>query len=66
MSTPTPANSEPETKPNVPAPPDPAPEDADEEPQNALTEKFTEKEWVALKELRVRQGSLHVKFRAHP
>jgi hypothetical protein len=27
---------------------------ADEEPQNALTQKFTEKEWAALKEFRVR------------
>jgi hypothetical protein len=49
MSTPAPANSDPEMKPTGPAP-----TDADEEPQNALTEKFTEKEWAALKELRVR------------
>jgi hypothetical protein len=28
--------------------------DTDDEPQNALTEKFTEKEWAALKEFRVR------------
>jgi phosphatidylinositol transfer protein SFH5 len=54
MSTPAPANSEPETKPTVPEPTEPVPADADEEPQNALTEKFTEKEWAALKELRVR------------
>ncbi|KAN0113855.1 CRAL-TRIO domain containing protein [Russula decolorans] len=47
MSTPAPANSDPEMKPTGPAP-----TDADEEPQNALTEKFTEKEWAALKELR--------------
>jgi hypothetical protein len=26
----------------------------DNEPQNALTQKFTEKEWAALKEFRVR------------
>jgi hypothetical protein len=54
MSTPAPANSDPETKPTEPAQIDRAPTDADEEPQNALTEKFTEKEWAALKELRVR------------
>lgn len=52
MSTPAPANSDPETKPTVPTPTEGAPADADEEPQNALTEKFTEKEWAALKELR--------------
>jgi hypothetical protein len=51
MSTVAPANSDPETKPIVPAP---VPADADEEPQNALTQKFTEKEWAALKEFRVR------------
>ena len=28
--------------------------DTDEEPQNTLTRKFTDKEWVALKEFRVR------------
>ena len=28
--------------------------DTDNEPQNALTQKFTEKEWTALKEFRVR------------
>lgn len=52
MSTPAPANSDPETKPTVPTPTEGAPADTDEEPQNALTEKFTEKEWAALKELR--------------
>jgi hypothetical protein len=60
MSTPAPANSDPETKPTVPEPTEQAPADADEEPQNALTEKFTEKEWAALKELRVRT----IKFRS--
>jgi hypothetical protein len=49
MSTVAPTNSDSETKPTVPAP-----TDADEEPQNALTQKFTEKEWAALKEFRVR------------
>jgi hypothetical protein len=49
-----PANSDPETKPTAPAPTEREPAGADEEPQNALTEKFTEKEWAALKELRVR------------
>lgn len=34
---------------NVPAP---TPQ-VEPEPQNALTEKFTEKEWAAVKELRV-------------
>jgi len=53
MSTPVPANSDPETKPTGSAPTERAPGDTDEEPQNALTEKFTEKEWAALKELRV-------------
>jgi hypothetical protein len=40
----------------VPADPDPKTNvtGADEEPQNALTQKFTEKEWAALKEFRVR------------
>ena len=28
--------------------------DTDEEPQNSLTQKFTDKEWAALKEFRVR------------
>ena len=54
MSTIEPASSDPETKPTGPAPTEPAPADADEEPQNALTQKFTEKEWAALKEFRVR------------
>jgi hypothetical protein len=54
MSNAAPANSDPETKPTVPEPTVLAPADADEEPQNALTQKFTEKEWVALKEFRVR------------
>jgi hypothetical protein len=60
MSTSAPANSEPETK---PAPTEGAPADADEEPQNALTEKFTEKEWAALKELRVR--TIKIRFTCH-
>ena len=54
MSNIAPANSDPETKPTVPEPTEPAPADTDEEPQNALTQKFTEKEWAALKEFRVR------------
>jgi hypothetical protein len=54
MSIVVPTNSDPETKPSGPAPTEPAPADTDEEPQNALTQKFTEKEWAALKELRVR------------
>ena len=54
MSAPTAADSDPEAKPTGPAP-----TDADEEPQNALTEKFTEKEWAALKELRVRAIKIH-------
>jgi hypothetical protein len=62
----TPANSDPETKPTVPAPTEGVPADVDE-PQNALTEKFTEKEWAALKELRVRTiNSLHTSYPAHP
>jgi hypothetical protein len=44
----------PEAKPAEPASTEPALADADEEPQNALTQKFTEKEWAALKEFRVR------------
>lgn len=51
MSNPAPANLSPEAKPTVP---EHAQTVADEEPQNALTEKFTDKEWAALKELRVR------------
>ena len=51
-----PANPDPETKPTVPAPTERAQEGTDEEPQNTLTEKFTEKEWAALKELRVRSA----------
>ena len=46
--------ADPETKPTVPEPTEPAPADTDEEPQNALTQQFTEKEWVALKQFRVR------------
>jgi hypothetical protein len=40
----------------VPVDPDPKTNvtDADDEPQNVLTQKFTEKEWAALKEFRVR------------
>ncbi|KAF8473628.1 CRAL/TRIO domain-containing protein [Russula ochroleuca] len=52
MSIVVPTNSDPETKPSGPAPTEPAPADTDEEPQNALTQKFTEKEWAALKEFR--------------
>lgn len=37
-----------------PATPTPTKDDEDEEPQNSLTKKFTEAEWKALKELRVR------------
>jgi hypothetical protein len=33
---------------------EPAPDTTDEEPQNSLTQKFTDKEWAALKEFRVR------------
>lgn len=54
MSTTAPANSGPETEPTGPAPTEQAPPEAGEEPQNALTETFTDKEWAALKELRVR------------
>lgn len=32
--------------------------DTDEEPQNSLTQKFTDKEWAALKEFRVRATPL--------
>ena len=32
----------------------PAPDTDEEEPQNPLTQKFTDKEWAALKEFRVR------------
>lgn len=54
-TTPTLVNSDPETEPTGPAPTEQAPPpEAGEEPQNALTEKFTDKEWAALKELRVR------------
>lgn len=54
MSNVPPANSDPETKLTVPETTGPAPTDTDEEPQNALTQKFTDKEWAALKEFRVR------------
>jgi len=66
MSTPTLANSDPATTltEQVPTERAPADADADEEPQNALTEKFTKNEWAALKELRVRaikiRSSCHV------
>jgi len=56
MSSAPPADPDPNNNPAEPAP------DADEEPQNALTQKFTEKEWAALKEFRVRathQSPLH-------
>ncbi|KAI9434546.1 CRAL-TRIO domain-containing protein [Russula earlei] len=43
-----PADTDPETKPEQAT----AGDDADKEPQNALTQKFTEKEWAALKEFR--------------
>jgi len=42
-------NSDPETKATKQA----VASDADNEPQNSLTQKFTEKEWAALKEFRV-------------
>ena len=58
MSAPAPANSDTETKPT-----EKAPVDADQEPQNALTEKFTEKEWAALKELRV--STIKTRFTHH-
>jgi len=48
MSSVPPADPEPINNSTEPAP------DSDEEPQNALTQKFTEKEWAALKEFRVR------------
>lgn len=54
MSNIAPANSDPQTKPTVPEPTELAQADTEEEPQNALTQKFTEKEWAALKEFRVR------------
>jgi hypothetical protein len=54
MSVPAPNNSDPETKPTESTPTEQAPVDADKEPQNALTQKFTDKEWAALKEFRVR------------
>lgn len=47
-------NTEPET--NVAPDTDSADE---EEPQNALTQKFTDKEWAALKEFRVRRCTTH-------
>ena len=49
MSGAPPADLDPNTNPTESAPAT----DADEEPQNALTQKFTEKEWAALKEFRV-------------
>lgn len=58
MSNVAPANSDPQTKPTVPEPTEPAPADTEEEPQNALTQKFTEKEWAALKEFRVRASKI--------
>jgi len=54
MSSPVPANSDIKTKPSGPETTEQPHADTDKEPQNALTEKFTEKEWAALKELRVR------------
>jgi hypothetical protein len=60
-----PPDTDPNTKPTESA----APAGADEEPQNALTQKFTEKEWAALKEFRVRlchpQSRSRVSFFAH-
>ena len=49
MSGAPPADLDPNNNPTESAPA----ADADEEPQNALTQKFTEKEWAALKEFRV-------------
>jgi len=54
MSVSAPNNSDPETKPTESTPTEQAPVDADQEPQNTLTQKFTDKEWAALKEFRVR------------
>jgi hypothetical protein len=61
-----PPDTDSNTKPTDSAP---AP-DADDEPQNALTQKFTEKEWAALKEFRVRvpphnYAHAHASFIAH-
>lgn len=49
MSSLPPADPDPTSNPTEPAPA----ANADEEPQNVLTQKFTEKEWAALKEFRV-------------
>ena len=48
-------NTEPETSVVETAP---APDIDEEEPQNPLTQKFTDKEWAALKEFRVRSTTL--------
>jgi hypothetical protein len=50
MSVVTPVDLNSTPKPDEPT--EPATSD-DNEPQNALTQKFTEKEWAALKEFRV-------------
>jgi hypothetical protein len=62
MST-APASSDYETKPAKPAQ-TLLDEDAYAEPQNALTEKFTEEEWAALRELRVR-AIIRIRFAPH-
>ena len=49
-------NAEPETSVVETAP---APDTDEEEPQNPLTQKFTDKEWAALKEFRVRSHPPH-------
>jgi hypothetical protein len=63
MSAVAPANPDPEVKLTE----SPTAVDADVEPQNALTEKFTKKEWAALREFRVRatQISLSCIISAH-
>ena len=66
MSTVEAINSEPEQKQVAETTPAP---DKDEEPQNPLTQKFTDKEWAALKEFRVRAAlapcKLHISRRTH-
>ncbi|KAI9450759.1 CRAL-TRIO domain-containing protein [Russula earlei] len=57
-----PADTDPETKPEQAT----AGDDADKEPQNALTQKFTEKEWAALKEFRVRPTRVSLNSRFVP
>jgi hypothetical protein len=54
MSSTTPADTEPISNPTEPSPA----AVADEEPQNPLTQKFSENEWAAVKELRVRASPI--------